>query len=286
MSNIPLSQRASALLSSKTLIAGVLAFVAIAALIWGGGGCQATQPKTLSPITNKPATAAEIAVQLEDWKAEQEKAAIKREADLRAELQQAQATAVAEVRRIQEEANATITRAQTLTRVEVDAVAAKANREAEAITQQAAITAQKVQAAQQQAAREIEIDTRAMNVAIDAAEQNLREQAQQREAVFAALQPFAAMVPGGSTVAGLLPLLLGGGVGGLGMLEAARKRRQAAASKEETEAALASASRIVDSIDVLKSADPAVASAFKTHAKLIEEWQGEATTAFVNSLQK
>lgn len=286
MSDIPLSQRASALLSSKTLIVGVLAFIAIAALIWGGGGCQAAQPKTISPITQKPATAAEIAVQLEQWKADQEKASMKLEADLRAQLQEAQATASAEVRRIQEEANATIAKARTITQLETEAVASKANREAEAVTQQAAIVVQKVEAAQQQARAAIVLDTKALDIAIDAAEQNLKEQVEQRQAVLAALQPFAAMVPGGSTVAGLLPLLLGGGVGGLGILEAARKRRDAATANAEMKQLELTAADVIASLDVLKEKDPAFAAAFKAHEKLLKEWQGEAGVALVSRLQK
>lgn len=280
------SPRVRDLLGNKTIIGGALLLVAIAIVIWLGGGCQATQPKTISPITKQPATAAEIAVQLEQWKADQEKASMKLEADLRAQLQEAQATASAEVRRIQEEANATIAKARTITQLETEAVASKANREAEAVTQQAAIVVQKVEAAQQQARAAIVLDTKALDIAIDAAEQNLKEQVEQRQAVLAALQPFAATVPGGSQAVGLLGLLLGGGAGGLGMLEAVRKRREAAAANAEKKQIELTAADVIASLDVLKEKDPAFAAAFKAHEKLLKEWQGEAGVALVSRLQK
>ncbi|QQS08658.1 MAG: hypothetical protein IPK69_11815 [Phycisphaerales bacterium] len=48
----------------------------------------------------------------------------------------------------------------------------------------------------------------------------------------------------------------------------------------------AAAARIVDSIDVLKTASPAVAEAFSEHGDLLDEWQGETGKALVNALQK
>lgn len=77
----------------------------------------------------------------------------------------------------------------------------------------------------------------------------------------------ASMIPGGGAILGLLGA-------GFGLFQ-----RHAKVKTERT------ASRVIDSIDVLKTKNPAVAQAFKENAVLLNQWQGEAGAALVSKLQ-
>lgn len=107
----------------------------------------------------------------------------------------------------------------------------------------------------------------------------------QADAGLKAIESKNAAIVGGLNLAagtasnfGPIGVLAGGLLSGVAGLYGVRQR--ARAQNAETAAA-----RIVDSIDVLKVKAPEVAAAFKANEKLLREWQGEAVTNFVTTLQ-
>ncbi len=76
--------------------------------------------------------------------------------------------------------------------------------------------------------------------------------------------------PGGVAVSSLLGL--GGALFGVAKARKAKQIEDASA-------------RVVDAIDAVKLADPAIASAFKANAKTLSEWMGPAGVALVNRAQ-
>lgn len=79
-------------------------------------------------------------------------------------------------------------------------------------------------------------------------------------------------IPGLATLGGLL-------TGVVGIASAWRNKKKA----DNTEQI---AARIVDSIDVLKTISPEVASAIKANSKVIAEWQGPHAVSFINRVQQ
>lgn len=79
-------------------------------------------------------------------------------------------------------------------------------------------------------------------------------------------------IPGLATLGGLL-------TGAVGIASAWRNKKKA----DNTEQI---AARIVDSIDVLKTISPEVASAIKANSKVIAEWQGPHAVSFINKVQQ
>lgn len=76
--------------------------------------------------------------------------------------------------------------------------------------------------------------------------------------------------PGGVAVSSLLGL--GGALFGVSKARKAKQIEEAS-------------TRVVDAIDAVKLADPDIALAFKSHAKILSEWMGPAGVALVNKAQ-
>ena len=112
--------------------------------------------------------------------------------------------------------------------------------------------------------------------------------AEKSRAASAALEALAAKQARIETLLGGVEKIAGGfGPGGVlvssvlglgGILFGVKKSRD----QKSTEDAV---TRVVDAIDAVKLADPTVASAFKTHAKVLSEWMGPAGVALVNKAQ-
>lgn len=85
-------------------------------------------------------------------------------------------------------------------------------------------------------------------------------------------------IPGVATIGGLL-------AGGIGIFSAFGSRRKATSEAEQRKAVEDAASRVIDSIDILKRLDPAVAKAFKDNHRDLIEWQGAAGMQLVNRIQ-
>lgn len=168
---------------------------------------------------------------------------------------------------------------------------AEADRMAKEHEQEARSASIRFQAAAKKIQSHAEIDLAELTAAHDEVVEKANAQANQlREATAAAIKAaeerqsailrsvgqvgeIASMtgIPGIATFGGLLTGLVG--------LASAWRSRQKASNTEQI------ASRIVDSIDVLKTLSPEVAQALKTHGKTIAEWQGPQAVAFVNKTQ-
>lgn len=290
MSN-PSQQSATSFQTRAVIFLVGVVCIAIASM-WLLSACS-TSPRATSPITGQPATAGELAVQLEQWKAQQLSEAAAKEESLRRQLRQSQAEAAKRAREVQETANAAIAKATTLTELETAEISTKAAREVEAIAADAAIVASSVQSDVQLARQKLELDTRSIDAAFGLAQQSIEQQAAQRAAILGAITPIAqtaaASVPGGSAVVNLVGTLLGVaglGVGGVGLVSSQRKQQALVKEKQEREHELRAMGRVVDSLDVLQRADESVAASIQKHKQLIDEWQGPEGKALVDALQK
>jgi chemotaxis protein histidine kinase CheA len=87
----------------------------------------------------------------------------------------------------------------------------------------------------------------------------------------------SSVVPGGSVIFGGIAAAIGAVLG---------HGRGKASGQTQVNQIVAAASRVIDSIDVLKDKDPAVAKAFEDHGKTLAEWQGLAGKQLVDDLQR
>jgi hypothetical protein len=245
------------------------------------------EARTTSPYTGQPATSAEIELQRITYAAEQE------QADAR-ERQEAEA----ELRRLRTQTEIAAKRIANGSEEELDSL--RLNTEA-----QVADVVDRV--ATNQARRESE--ARRIADGVELAIADLSRQQAQRSAILGAVTsiPGVAAVPGFSSINTILQaLLIGGGgtlvggvVAGRGKQELAAKAQQAeenaADESERAEAAEGTltqvshaATRVVDSIDVLRTKVPAIDEALKdpTIKDLLSSWQGAAGKALVDRAQR
>jgi hypothetical protein len=250
-------------------------------------GCSMLEPRTTSPYTGRPATSSEIESQRIMYEAEREKIEAREAREAEAELRRLRMEAEIAAKRIangSEEELDTL-RLETETRVAdvVDRVATnQSSREAEA---------------------------RRIAEGVELAIQDLNRQQSQRSAILSAVGsiPGVAAAPGYGAVSSILQALLIGGGGTLvGGAVAARGKRELAAKAEraeeerdeeaerasdaeETLAALSTAAtRVVDSIDVLRTKVPAINDALKDPEvkDLLNQWQGAEGKALVDRAQR
>lgn len=253
---------------------GRFGVVALTAVLAGLCGCDAMEPRTTSPFSNKPVTSSELQAEAARYDAEQRAKDAAEQAEAERELRKLRSEASIEARRLSTSSEMSLAELQARTDVAVQDVVERA----------AAATA----------ARDAEID--AMQAGIDQALERLKRQQEQRAAIWRAVQaiPGAQAVPGFGIVEGLVTTLLAGGVGAGAVQLTKRGLRMRAETAEtrlattqttlaETETA---AERVIDSIDVLQEASPAVAAALREHKALIDEWQGLAGKALVDRLQR
>lgn len=250
-------------------------------------GCSMLDARTTSPYTGQPATMAEIESQRIAYQAETEQLAAREKQEAEAEL-----------RRLRTETEIAAKRIANGSEEELDAL--RLNTEAKV-----ADVVDRV--ATNQARRESEARRIADGVELAIADLN-RQQAQ-RSAILTAVGsiPGVAAAPGFNQVNSILQaLLIGGGgtlVGGTiasrGKQELAAKAKKAeedaADESERAEAAEGTltqvsqaATRIVDSIDVLRTKVPAIDEALKdpTIKDLLNSWQGAAGKALVDRAQR
>lgn len=220
--------------------------------------------KAPSPIDGKPATAAQLAQQQRQLQAEQSAA----QAKLRLELEQAQRTttdARASARRTFQLASAQV---QADTQTKLQQLAAQYDQaDAEATSAMAAVEA-----------------------SISSRLQAMAEQAEQQAAGFAAaladIDEQKTMISGLLDVAegaagsfGPLGATLGAAIGLGGVVVGLKGRRSAEATRQ-------AAAKVVNSIDALREKDPAFDAALQANAQLLNDWQGNAGKALVDSIQQ
>jgi chemotaxis protein histidine kinase CheA len=87
----------------------------------------------------------------------------------------------------------------------------------------------------------------------------------------------SSVFPAGSVIFGGIAAAVGAALG---------HRRGKATGETNLAQIVSAASRVVDSMDILKEKDPAVAKAFKDHGKTLDEWQGLAGKQLVEDLQR
>ncbi len=113
----------------------------------------------------------------------------------------------------------------------------------------------------------------------------IERQRQANGALWSLFKPVMAAAPGGGSVVGLVDILLGAGTIA-GAAGTAVSAATAARGRRELAATHTAARRVVDSIDMLAIAAPAVAGAIKAHKPFLDEWQGEIGKNLVDALQK
>ncbi len=250
-------------MSLRLMLASLLAIASVLCL----PGCEALEPKTISPFSKKPVTASELAVEAARYDAEQQAADLREQAEAERELRRLRSEAAVEARRLANTTDTALTELQSRTETAAQDVVERV--------------------ASNQQARDLEID--AMQRSVDAALASIQRQQQQRLAAWNAIQaiPGVQAVPGFGAVSGLVGTLLAGGVGaGAVQLTKRRLRRRAEDAETRLTETEAAAERVVDSIDVLSQAAPEVKAALAAHKSLIDEWQGLAGKALVDRLQR
>lgn len=245
-------------------------------------GCE---PKAVDPDTGREMSAPEWAAQTERVRRQADTdvaaaiAAAKRESDrMAAESVAAEQLAAANAAKAKRAFERAVARLQTETALKVDDLAAEfdAAQSEAALSLRATLDAFAQRTAEIQAQADDRIATN--RLAVDAA--NAKAQTA-LDAIAAKQERLASILtvgqsvagsfgPGGAAIASLLGIA--GGIFGIG------QRNKAKATE-------AASTRIVDAIDAVKLADPAVAAAFKTHAKTLSEWMGPAGIALVNKAQ-
>jgi len=202
--------------------------------------------KAPSPIDGKPATAAQLAQQQRQLQAEQSAA----QAKLRLELEQAQRTttdARASARRTFQLASAQV---QADTQTKLQQLAAQYDQaDAEATSAMAAVEA-----------------------SISSRLQAMAEQAEQQAALLDVAE-------GAAGSFGPLGATLGAAIGLGGVVVGLKGRRSAEATRQ-------AAAKVVNSIDALREKDPAFDAALQANAQLLNDWQGNAGKALVDSIQQ
>lgn len=238
-----------------------IVLVALAALIVAPS-CSSWS-KVTSPYSGREVTADELAAekQADDAQAREDAAAAKLEAQT-AERQAALAREKAKA-----EFGRAVARIQAETNLQLDDLTATYEiAQAEADARTAALL-------DSFAARvaSIEARTTTKTAAASAALEQLAAKQARIETLLGGVEKIAGgFGPGGMLVSSVL------GLGGL--LFGVKKARD----QKSTEDAV---TRVVDAIDAVKLADPNVAQAFKTHAKVLAEWMGPSGVAIVNKAQ-
>lgn len=243
-------------MSSRITIAAVVLLATLTALFFVPG-CE---PKAKSPFSGEMVTGSMLAVEAAKYDAESQARDLREQTDAERELRKLRADALIEAKRLANSNDTAVTELQ-----------AKTDAAAQDVVDRLASNRQ---------ARELEASS--MQSGVDAAIASINLQNEQRQQLFgiASSIPAAQALPGFGIATQLLPILLGGGLGA-GAIQIGKRKVQA-----ELASTKAAAARIVDSIDVLKTAEPNVAAAFDAHSDLLDEWQGEAGKALVNALQK
>lgn len=245
-------------MTHRLLIVTLAAFALVFA-----AGCDAINPKTVSPFSGQLVDANQLSQEALRWDAEQRSADLAEQADAEGKLRRLRSEASLDARKLINDFDTSLARLQ-----------ATAELGAQDVIEKLALS---------QRSRDLQIES--MQRLIDSAAADLDRQQAQRMAVWSAVQsiPGVDTVPGFGAIAGIVTGLLGAGAVGAPVVLTQRKKAKAAEEKaRETEAA---AESVVSSIDVLKDKDETVAAAFKANAKLLDEWQGEAGRALVQRLQ-
>ena len=245
-------------------------------------GCE---PKAIDPDSGRELSAPEWAAQTERVKRQADAdttaaiAAAKRESDrLAAEATAAQQAATANAAKAKRAFERAVARLQTETALRVDDLAAEfdAAQSDAALSLRATLDTFAARTAEIQDQIEDRIATNRLAVeASNAKAQTALDQiAAKQERLVSILSVGQSVAgsfgPGGAAVASLIGIA--GGIFGIGQRARAKRTEEAS-------------TRVVDAIDAVKLADPAVAAAFKAHAKTLSEWMGPAGVALVNKAQ-
>lgn len=251
-------------MSLRLMLASLLAIASVLCL----PGCEALEPKTISPFSKKPVTASELAVEAARYDAEQQAADLREQADAERELRRLRSEAGVEARRLANSTDTALVELQSRTETAAQDVVDRV--------------------ATSQHTRDVEIQ--AMQRGVDAALQSIQRQQQQRLAAWNAIQsiPGVQAAPGFGAISTLVGgLLAGGGIaGGAVQLTKRRLRRRAEVAEVQLGETEAAAERVIDSIDVLAEIAPEVKAAFAANKSKIDEWQGLAGKALVDRLQR
>ena len=256
--------------------------VALLAILCSLTACE---PKAIDPDSGRELTAPEWAAQTErvrrqaDADVQSAIASAKRDADrMAAEAQAAEQLAAANAAKAKRAFDRAVARLQTETALRVDDLAAEfdAAQSDAAISLRSTLDAFAQRTAEIQAQADDRIATNrlaveASNAKAQAALDQIAAKQERLASILSVGQSVAGSFgPGGAAIAGLLGVA--GGLFGIGQRNKAKQTEEAA-------------TRVVDSIDVLKQANPVFAQAFKQHGKMLAEWMGPAGVALVNKAQ-
>ncbi|NDC63752.1 MAG: hypothetical protein EBZ59_07180 [Planctomycetia bacterium] len=227
-----------------------------------------------------------------DAKAEADKAAlaVREEA---AKIEAEKARVAVENKAAQRDANRRIAALKNATDEQLAAIADELEQlgESKAQALEAYVRARQLQldTLNQEADRRVESILAAGKAKADAIDQAARSRIDKIDQDAAVLGGIAQVVPQLAGVAsaafpGAGSLVIGGVAGLIGAVLG--HGRGKASGQTQVNQIVSAASRVIDSIDVLKSKDPIVAKAFEDHKETLAEWQGLAGKQLVDDLQR
>jgi len=220
--------------------------------------------KAPSPIDGKPATAQQLAQQQRQLQAQQ----VAEQAKLQLQLEQAQRSSQDSRAAAKRSFQLASSRVQADAQTQLQALAA----EFEQADAEATSALASVQASISSQLAAMQADTQRQAEGFAAALADIEEQ---RQAISGLLDVAQSAGQGFGPIGGVIGGLIGLGGVAIGIR-----------GKRSADSIRAAATKVITAIDVARSKDPAFDAAITANADLLNEWQGDAGKALVDSVQK